>query len=291
MKRLRPLFTFAAVTAIAGSVTAFLALSPIPRLVAAVLLLAALAATVAGLAELRKRRHERLFIRQSVRAYAPYVAVAAILLAGLRMWIVLMPPRPTPLLKLPPAEQGARISADAARLSACWDDAGRKAEELGKLSGSPTADGRLEAELAAGLVRDLAECEGIYDYYKGFTHIDVVSQPWLHAEAFALGYAAFLQRLAILIDLADRAEKPGGERIFASRELAGRAGALSDDATALRLYAGHAYLQTQTDFIRNERIKALLGAKSAVYDRFPEIVSREVKNPLRILRRYANARP
>ena len=59
MKTLRPLFGFAAITAVAGSITAFLALSPIPRLVAALLLVASLAATIAGLVALRRRRHER----------------------------------------------------------------------------------------------------------------------------------------------------------------------------------------------------------------------------------------
>ena len=122
MKTLRPLFGFAAITAVAGSVTAFLALSPIPRLMAALLLAASLAATIAGLVALRRRRHERLFIRQSIRAYAPYVLVAVVLLAGLRMWLILMPPKPTPLLRLPPGEQETRLAADITRLEKCGAD-------------------------------------------------------------------------------------------------------------------------------------------------------------------------
>ncbi len=285
MKSLRPLFTFAAATAVAGSVTAFVALAPLPRLVAALLLFAAGCATAAGLVVLRKRRHERLFIRQSIRAYAPYVVVAAILLAGLRMWLVLMPPRPTPLLKIPPSEQSARLAADAARLNACAADAKARLADW-----ETAADcGEAKETFTDALLKDLRECEDIYDYYKGFTHIDVVSQPRLHAEAFAVGYAAFRRHLAILADIADVAHKPGGE--IATRDLARRTGALTDDATALRLYAGHAYLQSQAQFIEDAAVKSLLDANAAIYDRFPDLVTREVRNPLRILRRYANARP
>ncbi len=259
MRNLRLLFGFAAATAVAGSITAFLALSPMPRLVAALLLAASLAATVAGLVALRRRRHERLFIRQSIRAYAPYVLVAVVLLAGLRMWLILMPPKPTPLLRLPPGEQEARLSADIARLGQCGADA-----------------------------RGLAECEEVYDYYKGFTHIDVVSQPQLHAEAFAVGYAAFLKRIALASQIADAKTATDGKN---SNDIAGEAAAfLADDATALRLYAGHAYLQTQVDAIRNERLKTLLQENQDLLDRYPEIVTREIKNPIRILRRYAHAK-
>jgi hypothetical protein len=231
-----------------------------PRLIAALLLTAALAATIVGLVALRRRRHERLFIRQSIRAYAPYVLVAVVLLAGLRMWLILMPPKPTPLLRLPPGEQEARLSADIARLGKCGADA-----------------------------RGLAACEEIYDYYKGFTHIDVVSQPQLHAEAFAVGYAAFLKRIALASQIADsKTAAPDGKD---TNDIAGEAAAfLADDATALRLYAGHAYLQTQVDAIRNERLKSLLQENQDLLDRYPEIVTREIKNPIRILRRYANVK-
>ena len=260
MRNLRPLFGFAAATAVAGSITAFLALSPLPRLIAALLLAASLAATIAGLVALRRRRHERLFIRQSIRAYAPYVLVAVVLLAGLRMWLILMPPKPTPLLRLPPGEQEARLAADIARLGQCGADA-----------------------------RGLAACEEVYDYYKGFTHIDVVSQPQLHAEAFAVGYAAFLKRIALASQIADsKTAVPDGKD---RNDIADEAAAfLADDATALRLYAGHAYLQTQVDAIRNERLKSLLQENQDLLDRYPEIVTREIKNPIRILRRYAHAK-
>ena len=250
MRNLRLLFGFAAAMAVAGSITAFLALSPMPRLVAALLLAASLTATVAGLVALRRRRHERLFIRQSIRAYAPYVLVAVILLAGLRMWLILMPPKPTPLLRLP----------DIARLWKCGANA-----------------------------RGLFECESIYDYYKGFTHIDVVSQPQLHAEAFAVGYAAFLKRIALASQIAEPKTAPSNAQ--STSDIVGEAAAfLADDATALRLYAGHAYLQTQADAIRNERLKNLLQENQDLLDRYPEIVTREIKNPIRIFRRYAHVK-
>ena len=245
MKSLRLLFGSAAATAAVGSVMAFVSLSPTPRFFAALLLAVSLVTTVAGLVALRRRHHERLFIRQSIRAYAPYVLVAVVLLAGLRMWLILMPPRPTPLLRLPPGEQEARLAADVARLARCAADA-----------------------------QGLAECEAIYDYYKGFTHIDVVAQPQLHAEAFALGYAAFLKHIAIADALADQPPAPGGC-------------AAADDVTALRLYAGHAYLQTQAEAIRNEALKNLLHEGMFVLDRYPDIVTREMRDPVRILRRYA----
>jgi hypothetical protein len=245
MRSLRFLFGFAAVTAAVGSVMAFVSLLPLPRFFAALLLVASLAATIAGLVALRRRHHERLFIRQSIRAYAPYVLVAIVLLAGLRMWLILMPPKPTPLLRLPPGEQEVRLAADVARLARCAAD-----------------------------TNGLAVCEAIYDYYKGFTHIDVVAQPQLHAEAFALGYAAFLKHISIADALADQPSAPGGY-------------AAADDVTALRLYAGHAYLQTQVEAIRNEALKNLLYEGMPVLDRYPDIVTREMRDPVRILRRYA----
>ena len=164
MRKLRLLFLFAAITAAAGSVTAFLALSPLPRLVAALLLLAAAVATAVGLAALRRRRHERLFIRQSIRAYAPYALVAVLLLAGLRMWLILLPPRPTPLIGLPPLEQPARIAADVIRLRACAADAKARLADW-----EAAADcGEANATFFAALLKDVRECEAVYDYYKGF---------------------------------------------------------------------------------------------------------------------------
>ena len=248
---LRILFTLAALTATAGAVTAWIALSPTPRLVAAVLLLVAFAATVAGLIQLRKKHHERLFIRQSIRAYAPYVIVAAVLLTGLRMWLILMPPEATPLLKLPPAEQNKKIATDILTLA---------------------------KTNTAALVK-IRECEKIYNYYKGFSHIDVVTQPHLHAEAFAIAYAAYLQRLRLI----DGLSATGAE---VSGETADLVATLTDDATALRLYAGYAYLQTQAGNIENEQIKTLLENNITICDKFPDVLTREIKNPKWLFRRY-----
>ncbi len=285
MKKLRLLFVFATVTAAAGCVTAFLALSPLPRLVAALLLLVAAVAMAIGLAALRRRRHERLFIRQSIRAYAPYALVAILLLAGLRMWLILLPPRPTPLIRLPPLEQPARIAADVASLQACATDA------QACLAKWRLATNRVEAleTFSSVLYKDMRICEAIFDYYKGFSHIDVVSQPQLHAEAFAVGYAAFLQRASILTELAALAEKPGCEKLLSNRTLTAACASLAEDSTALRLYAGHAYLQEQADFIRNEPLKKLLGDNMPLLDRYPDAVEREMRNPVRIFRRYAHA--
>ena len=284
MKKLRVLFLFAAITAAAGSVTAFLALSPLPRLVAALLLLAAAVATAVGLAALRRRRHERLFIRQSIRAYAPYALVAVLLLAGLRMWLILLPPRPTPLIGLPPLEQPARIAADVIRLRACAADARTRLAGWEAAAGAEAHD-----TFSAALLKDVRVCEEVYDYYKGFSHIDVVSQPQLHAEAFAVGYAAFLQRTAILTELAELAEKPGREGLLSDRALSSACASLAEDATALRLYAGHAYLQEQAESIRYEGVRDLLRENMHLLDRYPDAVEREMRNPVRIFRRYAHA--
>ena len=284
MKKLRVLFLFAAITAAVGSVTAFLALSPLPRLVAALLLLAAAVATAVGLAALRRRRHERLFIRQSIRAYAPYALVAVLLLAGLRMWLILLPPRPTPLIGLPPLEQPARIAADVIRLRACAADARTRLAGWEAAAGAEAHD-----TFSAALLKDIRECEEVYDYYKGFSHIDVVSQPQLHAEAFAVGYAAFLQRTAILTELAELAEKPGREGLLSDRALSSACASLAEDATALRLYAGHAYLQEQAESIRFEGVRDLLRENMHLLDRYPDAVEREMRNPVRIFRRYAHA--
>ena len=285
MKKLRILFAFAAATAAAGCVLAFLALSPLPRLVAALLLLAAALATAFGLAALRRRRHERLFIRQSIRAYAPYALVALLLLAGLRMWLILLPPRPTPLIGLPPLEQPARIAADVHRLRACAADAKTR---LAAWEAAAERDAAT-ATLSEALLKDVRSCEAIFNYYTGFSHIDVVSQPQLHAEAFAVGYAALLQRTAILTELAERAEKPGNAGLLSDRALASACASLAEDATALRLYAGHAYLQEQAPFIRNEDLRSLLGDSMHLLDRYPDAVTREMRNPVRIFRRYAHA--
>ena len=264
--------------------TAFLALSPLPRLVAALLLLAAAVATAVGLAALRRRRHERLFIRQSIRAYAPYALVAVLLLAGLRMWLILLPPRPTPLIGLPPLEQPARIAADVIRLRACAADARTRLAGWEAAAGAEAHD-----TFSAALLKDVRVCEEVYDYYKGFSHIDVVSQPQLHAEAFAVGYAAFLQRTAILTELAELAEKPGREGLLSDRALSSACASLAEDATALRLYAGHAYLQEQAESIRYEGVRDLLRENMHLLDRYPDAVEREMRNPVRIFRRYAHA--
>ena len=285
MRKLRLLFGSAAATAIAGCALAFVSLSPLPRLVAFLLLAVAAGATAAGVAALRRRRHERLFIRQSIRAYAPYVAVALVLLAGLRMWLILLPPRPTPLVRLPPLEQPARIAADTIRLRAAAADA--KAH-LANWEIAADCGGALDT-FSSALLADIRACEDVYDYYKGFAHIDVVSQPQLHAEAFAVGYAAFLQRAAILTDLAELAEKTGQECLLSDHALSSACASLAEDATALRLYAGHAYLQEQAKSIVNEDVKALLGENMHLLDRYPDVFSREMRNPVRIFRRYAHA--
>ena len=49
-------------------------------------------------------------------------------------------------------------------------------------------------------------------------------------------------------------------------------------------------LAAEAAAIRNERLKSLLQENQDLLDRYPEIVTREIKNPLRILRRYAHAR-
>ena len=142
---------------------------------------------------------------------------------------------------------------------------------------------------SAALLKDIRECEEVYDYYKGFSHIDVVSQPQLHAEAFAVGYAAFLQRTAILTELAELAEKPGREGLLSDRALSSACASLAEDATALRLYAGHAYLQEQAESIRYEGVRDLLRENMHLLDRYPGAVEREMRNPVRIFRRYAHA--
>ena len=92
---------------------------PVTRLCGLVLLIVAGVGLVLAVRDLRRhRRHSRTYLRHFTVAYAPHFAVAILLAALLRAWILFAPPEPSPLLAVEGTSLQERIRADTARLLA-----------------------------------------------------------------------------------------------------------------------------------------------------------------------------
>jgi hypothetical protein len=98
-------------------------------------------------------------------AYAPHFAVAILLAALLRAWILFAPPEPSPLLAVEGTSLQERIRADTARLLAATNDSA-EARQL---------------------------CHELAQTYQTFFQIDTVAHAQVHADAFLLSYAALLR--------------------------------------------------------------------------------------------------
>lgn len=291
---LRQIFLSAATTGVAGALTAWFALSPKGRIAALVLLSVSAAFCLAGLVILRARHHERMFIRQSIRAYAPYVLVAAVVLAGLRAWLILSPPAPTPLASMGPEEQAKCLASDIQSLYA------REKEDsllLQALRDALVATNRRERLLRAWppISKALDGYDRNIRFYEGFNHLDVVSQPRLHSLAFATGFLAYLQRLDLLCGVADAlADADDSTLAFLdaipspSETCSKLLISLASDRTALRLHAGCAYYRLQRDAMGDAALAAAIDRHlETAAVRHGESILREIRNPLRALRRYA----
>ena len=113
----------------------------------------------------RHRRHARTYLRHFAVAYAPHFAVAILLAALLRAWVLFAPPEPSPLLAVDGASLQERVRADTARLLAATNDSA-EARQL---------------------------CHALAQTYQTFFQIDAVAHPRVHADAFLLSYAALLR--------------------------------------------------------------------------------------------------
>ena len=139
---------------------------PVTRLCGLVLLIVAGVGLVLAVRDLRRhRRHSRTYLRHFTVAYAPHFAVAILLAALLRAWILFAPPEPSPLLAVEGTSLQERIRADTARLLAATNDSA-EARQL---------------------------CHELAQTYQTFFQIDTVAHAQVHADAFLLSYAALLR--------------------------------------------------------------------------------------------------
>lgn len=291
---LRRIFLAAAATGIAGALTAWFSLAPTGRAAALALLAASAAFCIAGLVILRSRHHERMFIRQSIRVFAPYAAVAAIILVGLRAWLILSPPAPTPLVSMAPEEQAARLTSDMRSLYAAGE---ADAALVAGLRDALVATNRQERLLQAWppVSTSLAAYDGVIRFYEGFNHIDVVAQPHLHSLAFATGFLAYLQQLELACGVADALSDADDGTIAFLDSLPSPSGSCSkllgsfaSDRTALRLHAGCAYYRLQRDAIDDATLSSAIDSRlSTATARHGDVILRDIRNPLRAIRRSA----
>lgn len=139
---------------------------PVTRLCGLVLLIVAGVGLVLAVRDLRRhRRHSRTYLRHFTVAYAPHFAVAILLAALLRAWILFAPPEPSPLLAVEGTSLQERIRADTARLLAATNDSA-EARQL---------------------------CHELAQTYQTFFQIDTVAHAQVHADAFLLSCAALLR--------------------------------------------------------------------------------------------------
>ena len=139
---------------------------PVTRLCGLVLLIVAGVGLVLAVRDLRRhRRHSRTYLRHFTVAYAPHFAVAILLAALLRAWILFAPPEPSPLLAVEGTSLQERIRADTALLLAATNDSA-EARQL---------------------------CHELAQTYQTFFQIDTVAHAQVHADAFLLSYAALLR--------------------------------------------------------------------------------------------------
>ncbi|MCL1856860.1 MAG: hypothetical protein FWF84_04355, partial [Kiritimatiellaeota bacterium] len=186
---------------------------------------------VVSLRDFRKFRRQRRFFLAALWIHLPYILVGLLLLVGLRVWFVLAPAG----VDFPPVRAE---SGDVAIVTGwdAWDtwDAGDAWGEGGTERWGEYCAAR-EALLA------------IENRYRGFIHIDAVSEPRDHADAFALFFAAYARRCVmdakatrflldhpVLRHAIDAATNGDASRLVR---------ASSNDTVWIRLAVGAAYLR------------------------------------------------
>lgn len=290
-------FRASLLTALAGGVLACYAMSPFPRLAALLLLLLAGAQLAVSVRDLRRHRHGKSYLRHAALVYGPHAAVALLLAAALRVWLVLAPPAPTAIATLPPAALRARLDDDAAQLLR-W-----RAESADLLARLATAAGGAESdpETLRAAWRDALALASRYErmlrVYQGFHHVDAVGQPRLHADAFVIGLAAHAQRLLLLSDAVACVSSSTPARAILDDPRSRRDGescrrtlrALLSDRNLLRLHAGAAYLPLVRARCSpaHPLLPLLDGDLAASRRRFGETTLKALRDPLLQLRRLA----
>ncbi len=244
-------FRTSLITGAIGALLAFYTLSRPMWVVALLLLLFAVAQLAVSIRDLRRHRHGKSYLRHAALVYGPHAVVAILLALGLRVWLVLAPPAPTPISHLPPEELRARIREDIHGWVRRRETSAACLEQLRRVeAASQVNPEEIRRRWHDFLAADEAH-KRMMKIYQGFHHIDAIGEPRLHADAFILGLSEFSQHLLLLSDLAQLMEKrphlrdlldqhhPALGRYSCSRAIR----ALASDRHALRLHAGYAYLQ------------------------------------------------
>jgi phosphatidylglycerophosphate synthase len=191
-----------------------------------------------SVADLHRLRQTKRLFQSSLLVYGPYLVMALLLIAGLRVWLVLQPDQVVPML---PNQVGK--------------------SEMPVLQ-QPILQGSPEEILRAWDAYELQE-KRMLDYlteYTGFMTIDAVAYPDAYKRAFENYYTAYLKlvgsNLELLKSITPEAAKVINEkRNHAVSQL--RAETVSD-RTMLRVYSGGAYAKTlQIEKSFDEQIKQL----------------------------------
>lgn len=211
-------------------------------------LVVAIGCVVLGIRSQRARlRRERILAKKAWRAYAPHVVVALVLIVAVRMTIILVPFRASPLTRMQHGSLRERIAADQQALTALDLEMTNLLAQLeANLPASP--DEMLPAWQSFMAIS--ARYGEIARFYQGFHQLDYSNTPELHADAFMMAMQAFVsrflaaQRMAILLD--DKSAyidliNQAGSRYGADSYYA-MINRLTDGETLLRLNAGALYL-------------------------------------------------
>ncbi|MDD5706482.1 MAG: hypothetical protein PHR35_11190 [Kiritimatiellae bacterium] len=283
--------------ACAGGLLACYAISSLLRGVALLLLIFAGAQLAVSVRDLHRHRHGKSYLRHAAIVYAPHLVVGLLLLAALRVWLILTPPAPTAISAMPPDKLRTRLASDCEALSQLREES---AQRLQRLSGECARTPLDPAAVCTAWYDCLEQADRLEPYirtYQGFHHVDAVGQPQLHADAFALGYAAYLQRLLLLSEAAGVLSASETARALVDRRdpRYGRHScshtlrSLATDRNMLRLHAGAAYLQlVRPQCSPGSPLLPMLERDTATARKcFGETTIKALEDPLRHLRRLA----
>lgn len=192
-----------------------------------VLFTAAITLLLVSVADLHRLRQTKRLLRSTLLVYAPYLVMALLLIAGLRVWLVLQPEQMIPMVP---------------------EQVGKK--EMPVLR-QPSLQGTEEEIIRAweGYVKEEQALTSFIADYTGFLTIDAVAYRDAHRRAFEYYYDAYLTLVASHLELL-KTISPEAEKIINARYSNAvktlRWQTLSD-RTILRIYSGGAYCKTLKD--------------------------------------------
>ena len=181
-----------------------------------------------SLIDFRKLHRRRRFFLTALWVHLPYILMGLLLIAAMRIWFVVAP-RGT---DFPP------VRPDTLDVPALTLD-----PYLSPASDAPAIWGEYRAACDALLA--------IEDQYRGFIHIDTLTEPAAHADAFTLFFGAYTRRCAIDLQMARLLLDDPALRQELDRATGGQATrrlrAATADAVWIRLAMGAAYLRLHRD--------------------------------------------